>query len=125
MARQLADEAVETIFKFQKNWLQYKIPKWLNVVDSLQKYIAAELGMEAGDYSFIAEAIENEFTAANIQILTEFGIPSSAIRKILDRYGHHLKGLTEDQVVAAIIRNRELINRCLSVYEIEALERCL
>ena len=70
--------------------------------------------MEAGDYSFIAEAIENEFTAANIQILTEFGIPSSAIRKILDRYGHHLKGLTEDQVVAAIIRNRELINRCLS-----------
>ena len=125
MARQFADEAVETIFKFQKNWLQYKIPKWLNVVDSLQKYIAAELGMEAGDYSFIAEAIENEFTAANIQILTEFGIPSSAIRKILDRYGHHLKGLTEDQVVAAIIRNRELINRCLSVYEIEALERCL
>lgn len=113
MARQFADEAVETIFKFQKNWLQYKIPKWLNVVDSLQKYIAAELGMEAGDYSFIAEAIENEFTAANIQILTEFGIPSSAIRKILDRYGHHLKGLTEDQVVAAIIRNRELINRCL------------
>lgn len=125
MARQFADEAVETIFKFQKNWLQYKIPKWLNVVDSLQKYIAAELGMEAGDYSFIAEAIENEFTAANIQILTEFGIPSSAIKKILDRYGHHLKGLTEDQVVAAIIRNRELINRCLSVYEIEALERCL
>lgn len=125
MARQFADEAVETIFRFQKNWLQYKIPKWLNVVDSLQKYIAAELGMEAGDYSFIAEAIENEFTAANIQILTEFGIPSSAIRKILDRYGHHLKGLTEDQVVAAIIRNRELINRCLSVYEIEALEMCL
>lgn len=125
MARQFADEAVETIFKFQKNWLQYKIPKWLNVVDSLQKYIAAELGMEAGDYSFIAEAIENEFTDANIRILTEFGIPSSAIRKILDRYGHHLKGLTEDQVVAAIIRNRQLIDRCLSIYEIEALERCL
>lgn len=40
MARQFADEAVETIFKFQKNWLQYKIPKWLNVVDSLQKYLS-------------------------------------------------------------------------------------
>ena len=83
-----------------------------------------EKSLSFGD-NRIAEAIENEFTAANIQILTEFGIPSSAIRKILDRYGHHLKGLTEDQVVAAIIRNRELINRCLSVYEIEALERCL
>ncbi|WP_298033996.1 DEAD/DEAH box helicase [uncultured Dysosmobacter sp.] len=125
VARQLADEAVETIFRFQKNWLQYKIPKWLNVVDSLQKYIATELSIQAGDYSFIAEAIENEFTDANIRILTEFGVPSSAIKKILDRYGHHLKDLTEDQVVAAIVRNRQLINRSLTAYEIEALERCL
>jgi hypothetical protein len=125
VARQLADEAIETIFRFQKNWLQYKIPKWLNVVDSLQKYIAAEEGIQAGDYSFIAEAIENEFTDANIRILTEFGVPSSAIRKILDRYRHRLKDLTEDQVISAIIRNRQLINRCLTPYEIESLERCL
>ncbi len=123
--RQFADEAIETIFRFQKNWLQYKIPKWLNVVDSLQKYIAADEGIQAGDYSFIAEAIENEFADANIRILTEFGVPSSAIRKILDRYGHQLKDLTEDQVIAAIIRNRQLINRSLTPYEIESLERCL
>lgn len=125
VARQLADEAVEMVFKFQKNWLQYKIPKWLNVVDSLQKYVAQNLGIEAGDYSYVAESIENEFTDANIQILTEYGVPSSAIRKILDRYGSHLKNLTEDQVVAAIIRNRRLISRCLTRYENEALDRCL
>lgn len=124
-ARRFADEAIEIIFRFQKNWLQYKIPKWLNVVDSLQKYIAANVGIQAGDYSFIAEAIENEFADANIRILTEFGVPSSAIRKILDRYGHQLKKLTEDQVIATIIRNRQLINRCLTSYEIESLERCL
>ena len=124
-ARQFADDAIETVFKFQKNWLQYKIPKWLNVVDSLQKYVAKELGIQSGDYSYIAEAIENEFTDANIRILTEYGIPSSAIRKILDRYGRHLRNLTEDQVIAAIIRNRLLINKCLTQYEIEALERCL
>lgn len=125
MARLLTDEAVETIFKFQKNWLQYKIPKWLNVVDSLQKYVAEELGVQAGDYSFIAEAIENEFADANIRILTEYGVPSSAIQKILDHYRHHLKDLTEDQVIAAIIRNRNVIYRILNTYEIEALERCL
>ena len=125
MARQIADEAVETIFKFQKNWLQYKIPKWLNVIDSLQKYVAKELEIQAGDYSFIAEAIENEFTDANIRILAEYGVPSSAIRKILARYRHHLKELTEDQVIATIIRNRPLINQILIEYEIEALERCL
>lgn len=124
-ARQFADDAIETVFKFQKNWLQYKIPKWLNVVDSLQKYVAKELGIQSGDYSYIAEAIENEFIDANIRILTEYGVPSSAIRKILDRYGRHLRNLTEDQVVAAIIRNRTLINQCLTQYEIEALARCL
>lgn len=124
-ARQFADDAIETVFKFQKNWLQYKIPKWLNVVDSLQKYVAKELGIQPGDYSYIAEAIENEFIDANIRILAEYGVPSSAIRKILDRYGRHLRNLTEDQVVAAIIRNRTLINQCLTQYEIEALVRCL
>lgn len=125
MARSLADEAVETIFKFQKNWLQYKIPKWLNVIDSLQKYVAKELGVQAGDYSFIAEAIENEFADANIRILTEYGVPSSAVQKILDNYRHRLKDLTEDQVIAAIVRNRRLIYHILNTYEIEALERCL
>lgn len=125
IARQYADEAVETIFKFQKNWLQYKIPKWLNVIDSLQKYVAKELGIQGGDYSFIAEAIENEFADANIRILAEYGVPSSAIQKVLDYYGHYLKDLTEDQVIVAIIRNRKLIYRILNTYEIEALERCL
>lgn len=125
VVRQLADEAIETVFKFQKNWLQYKIPKWLNVIDSLQKFVAKGLGIQAGDYSFIAEAIENEFADANIRILTEYGVPSSAIQKILNHYGRYLKNLTEDQVIAAIIRNRRLIYRILNTYEIEALERCL
>lgn len=83
-------------------------------------------GVVKGGIDELVEDLKKHITKDYLsEILTEFGIPSSAIRKILDRYGHHLKGLTEDQVVAAIIRNRELINRCLSVYEIEALERCL
>ena len=124
-ARQFADDAIEIVFKFQKNWLQYKIPKWLNVVDSLQKYVAKELGIQPGDYSYIAESIENEFSDTNIRILTEYGVPSSAIRKILARYSHNFKGLDEDQVVAKIVRNREIIKLHLIPYESEALDRCL
>lgn len=124
-ARKIADESIEQVFKFQKNWLQYKIPKWLNVVDSLQKYVATELGVEAGDYSYIAELIENEFINPNIRILTEYGIPSSAIRKILSYFGDNIKKLNEDQVVTAIIRNRKVIEPHLTTYENEALTRCL
>ncbi|MBQ8012582.1 MAG: hypothetical protein IJ265_13610 [Oscillospiraceae bacterium] len=124
-AREFSDAAIETVFKFQKNWLQYKIPKWLNVLDSLQKYVAKELNIQAGDYSFVAEAIENEFIEPNLRILVEYGIPTSAIRKILHCYGNNLRSLTEDQVVAVIIKNKSLISRYLTPYEIEALERCL
>ena len=121
----MADKSIEQAFKFQKNWLQYKIPKWLNVVDSLQKYIAQEDRIESGDYSYIAELIENEFMASNIRILSEYGIPSSAIRKIIDLFSSLFYNSTEDQVVSIIKNNREVIGRYLTAYEKEALERCL
>lgn len=117
--------SIEVIFKFQKNWLQYKIPKWLNVVDSLQKYAAKELGVEAGDYSYVAEYIENEFMDKSIRILSEYGIPSSAILKISKLLSNDLKELSEDDVLKIIINNRPLINKYLTQYEIESLDRCL
>ena len=124
-AREISDYAIELFFKFQKNWLQYKIPKWLNIVDSLQKYVASELEISPGDYSFVAESIENEFLDANIRILTEYGIPSSGIQKILRYVGHKIRDLSEDEVVEFIKQNRKEIDSFLSVYEIEALDRCL
>lgn len=121
----IVNSSIEDIFKFQKNWLQYKIPKWLNVVDSLQKYAAKELGIEAGDYSFVAESIENEFMDKSIRILLEYGIPSSAISKISKLLNGLLKDLSEDDVLNVIQKNRSIINGHLTEYEIESLDRCL
>lgn len=119
------DEAIEKLFKFQKNWLQYKIPKWLNIVDSLQKYLAKQLKVPAGDYSFVSESIENEFIESNIRILTEYGIPSSAIFKLKEYFGKRIKDLSEDEVLNFIKINRIEVNKYLSKYEIESLDRCL
>ena len=124
-AREISDRSIECIFKFHKNWLQYKIPKWLNVLDSLQKYVAQQEGIKAGDYSYVAELIENEFMNTNIRILSEYGIPSSAIEKIMDHLSFLVADLQEDQVVFAIKTNRKLIDPYLTVYEKEALDRCL
>ena len=124
-AQRMSDSAIELLFKFEKNWLQYKIPKWLSIVDSLQKYVAEELGIHPGDYSFVAESIENEFLDSNIRILTEYGVPSSAIRKILNHAAYKIHDLSEDEVIAFIKNNRQEINYFLSPYEIEALDRCL
>lgn len=121
----IVNASIEDIFKFQKNWLQYKIPKWLNVVDSLQKYAAKELGVQAGDYTFVAESIENEFMDKSIRILSEYGVPSSAISKIRRLLNGRLKDLSEDDVLKIILKDRSIINRHLTQYEIESLDRCL
>ena len=122
---QIVDKSIEEIFKFQKNWLQYKVPKWLNIIDSLQKYAAKEMGVEAGDYSYVAESIENEFMDKNLRILTEYGIPSSAISKISKALGNRIKALSEDEVISYILRYRRVVDLYLTQYEKEALDRCL
>lgn len=122
---QIVDKSIEEIFKFQKNWLQYKVPKWLNIIDSLQKYAAKEMGVEAGDYSYVAESIENEFMDKNLRILTEYGIPSSAISKIGKALGYRIKALSEDEVISYILRYRRVVDLYLTQYEKEALDRCL
>lgn len=116
------DEAIEFAFKFQKNWLQYYIPKWLGVMDKLQKYVAKKKGLPAGDYSQVAKLVENEIMEESLQILTEYGIPTSAILKIKESY-KHLKNKSEDEVVDFIISKRQEVETILTEYEKDTLKR--
>lgn len=122
-----ADYTIERMFAFQKNWLQYRAPKWINVVDSIQIYASKKLGLPSGDYSYVAEMIENEFTQANLRILLEYGVPKSAVDKI-QCLSHKLaldKSMTEDEIIEVINRKKAYIEDYLSPYEIEVLNRVL
>ena len=121
--QKIIDDAIELIFKFQKNWLQYRIPKWLGIINSLQQYATKQMGLESGDYSHVADMIENEFAESNIRILAEYGIPSSAIDKIQSNFKLQLKDKPEDDVIKFINENRNEINKVLSRYEVESLDR--
>ena len=106
-------------FALQKNWLQYRAPKWINVVDSLQKYATEKLGLLSGDYSYVAEMIENEFVQSNFRILLEFGIPKTAVQKIQILFESHRftsKDMTEDEVlniIASKKRFSQKISKCI------------
>lgn len=76
------DEAIRNSFQIMKHWFQYKVPKWLSVVNSLQKYVCEETGLQSGNYTFFSNQIENDFIRNNLCILSEYGIPNSAIRKL-------------------------------------------
>ena len=122
------DGIVEYIFALQKNWFQYRAPKWINVVDSLQKYATQKLNFPSGDYSYIAEMIENEFIHSSLKILLEYGVPRSAVVKIqkifiLNRIDANK--VSEDDIIEIINRNRQIFRQHLSEYEAEIVERVL
>lgn len=122
------DNIIQNIFSVQKNWLQYRAPKWINVVDSLQKYATQKLGLPSGDYSYVAEMIENEFIPKNLRILLEYGIPHSAIRKlqvVLKMLKVDINNTSEDLVIMIIDKHREEIRTYLSCYEMEIIDRSI
>ena len=124
----IADDAIEKIFAFQKNWMQYRAPKWINVVDSLQKYASKKLNLPSGDYSYVAEMIESEFIDSSLRILLEYGIPRSAIEKIkniLKYWGNDSKNLSEDQLIESLSRRKNELAKHLSKYEMEVINRSL
>ena len=122
------DNIIEKLFSLQKNWLQYRAPKWINVVDSLQKYATTKLYLHSGDYSYVAEMIENEFIQSALRILIEYGIPISAIQKIqltMNTHGISADKITEDRALELIRIHQEEINTYLSEYEKNILANAL
>lgn len=122
------DHIIERIFALQKNWLQYRAPKWINVVDSLQKYASEKLGLPAGDYSYVAEMIENEFVQSSLRILLEYGVPQSAVQKlqiILKMHKVDVNKISEDMAIKIIVQHREDIRPYMSKYEMEIIDRTI
>lgn len=104
---ELYDEAIRESFNILRHWFQYKVPKWLRVVNSLQEFVCEEKGIKAGNYSYFADIIENDFVRDNLSILLEFGIPKSAINK-LEKFVE--EDLNENQVVK-LVKNKEFMDR--------------
>ncbi|MBD7985727.1 DEAD/DEAH box helicase [Sporosarcina sp. Sa2YVA2] len=81
--QRILDTAIENVFRENRHWISYKVPKWLNVVDSLQKIVCQKEGLDiTGDYSFFASYLENEGVDERLSLLIDMGVPSSVIRKI-------------------------------------------
>lgn len=100
---EIMEEVIMNNFQIQKHWFQYKIPKWLSVINSIQEFVCNEKGIRAGNYNYYTNLIENEFLRENLTILSEFGVPSSAIRKLEKLIPDNMQ---QDDVVKSIRENR-------------------
>ncbi|MEQ3724414.1 DEAD/DEAH box helicase [Alcanivorax sp.] len=101
--KEILDESIRDSFQILRHWFQYKIPKWLLVVNELQRFVCSELGLRPGNYTFYASSIESDFVRGNLTILAEYGVPRSAIDKI-EKYID--KDLNQDLVIKEIINKK-------------------
>jgi late competence protein required for DNA uptake (superfamily II DNA/RNA helicase) len=86
------DTAIENVFREKRHWISYKVPKWLNVVDSLQKLVCKKNGLNySGDYLPFASVLENEGVEEKYSLLIDMGLPASTINKIKNIIPDNLK----------------------------------
>ena len=99
-----------------KHWFQYKVPKWLSTVNELQKFVCRKYNLKSGNYILYANAIENDFIRENLSILSEYGIPASAIKKMAPKIPIDIE---QDDVISYIKRQQLHLKCDLIRYEIE------
>lgn len=81
--QRIIDKAITNCFRKKRHWISYKVPKWLNVIDSLQKELCKQWGITStGDYSYFSSYLENEGIDNKFSVFLDMGLPSSAINKI-------------------------------------------
>jgi hypothetical protein len=115
---EIFDAAVTHVFWIMRHWFHYKVPKWISVIDSLQKYVCEKRGLRPGNYTHFSNQIENDFVNENLAILYEYGIPKSAIDKISARLP---PDLSEEEIIEEIKKKRLFENPDLIEYEKEKM----
>tara|TARA_R110000765_G_C18949708_1_gene608425 strand:+ start:965 stop:3169 length:2205 start_codon:yes stop_codon:yes gene_type:complete len=108
---EMRDEAIMQSFQTLKHWFEYKVPKWLSVLNSIQQFVCNENEVRAGNYSYFSNLIENDFLRENLTILSEFGIPGSAIRKLEKLIPDNI---SQDEVIK-VIRTENLFNNSVFI----------
>lgn len=120
--KEILDESIQSIFQIIRHWFQYKVPKWIGVVNSLQEYVCSANGKKAGSYAYYASLIEHDAIPENIALLLEYNIPSSTIKKLLSVLPVDLK---DQELVDYIFENKVYENEGLLAYEKQLISRNL
>ena len=116
------DEAIQFVFQTIRHWMQYKVPKWISVISELQKFVCEKKGLKPGDYIGFANLLENSFLPDNLSILVEYGLPTTAVRKLQTKLP---KDIEQDSILDYIKSNHLEDDTNLIQYEKEKLMQIL
>lgn len=77
------DDAIQSIFSFKKNLVNYNLPRLIYALNDIQEYVFNLYGFSKGDYRNFAINLENFYYPSAINSLEEFGIPNQVAKKRL------------------------------------------
>ncbi|MBV9448663.1 MAG: DEAD/DEAH box helicase [Streptosporangiaceae bacterium] len=104
-ARTKADEAVEDVLDFIREWCSHLFPRLLMVVQSISEDVLHRHGLPAGDYKHYAASVEAQFRPPMLTTLEEYGLPAPLTAQ-LQRFLPIDQPL--DQIDAVLQRLRDL-----------------
>lgn len=105
------NKAIFDIFKFVRTEAKFKIPKKMSVLQSIVNYILED---KKADYSSFIAKLENEGIGGSKSILLDYGVPSTAIKKIRTN-------LDSTEIIDYIKNNLDSLN--FTNYEREIVEK--
>jgi hypothetical protein len=76
------NRVVFRILDIARHWFNFKLPKLLSAVSTLQSYVFSKHDYSQGDYLFFANVLERGNFPPNVAILLDYNVPSSAVIKI-------------------------------------------
>ena len=112
------NKAIDEVLSFQRNDASFKIPKLLAVIDSIQKYVFDGIGEESGDYTMFSSLLENEQVDERLRFLIDYGVPSSAVKKIKNIPDDIF---TDSQIIQYLRENIDRVDYNLIAYEEDLL----
>lgn len=117
-AAKSADEAVERVLQFERNWAGFELPRLLSALSSIQKEVLTREGFPSGDYSAFAAQVESLFRAPVLVALDEYGIPLQVAEKIQPL----LRTKDNLDVALSALKNLDLRRVKLTPFELELVQ---
>ena len=100
-----------------RHWFDFKLPKFLSAVSTLQNYVFFKHGYSQGDYSFFASILEHGNFPPNVAMLLDYNVPPSAAAKI----SRHVDPEASPEDVLVMLAQSELEEFGLIPYEINKI----
>ena len=113
------DEAVERVLDFVRLWANINFPRYLRVINNIQKEIYRKQGRASGEYEFYAARAEHLFLDPTFLTLDEYGLPTEISRKL----ANYLKPNGEWETVVRQLQSLDLAQTPLDPFERKILEQ--